>query len=141
MTVRERLMPFRELDLIDRRTRRFFEELGLAPAAAPAADVFETEGELVFEVEVPGFDQRELEIEVRNHTLAVTGDRTERTEKLGRAMLLRERLETHFERRFELPSEVEREQVKAEYAQGVLTVHVPKAAAHEKPFKIEIAKK
>ena len=46
--------PFRELDLMERRVRRMFEDVGFAPAPLPAADVYETESEFVLELEVPG---------------------------------------------------------------------------------------
>ena len=135
----EKWTPLRELDLMDRRMRRFFGDLGFVPGPMPAADIYETDGELVVELEVPGFDEKELEIEVRDHTLSVTGEREEKTERKEKALRLSERLEKRFERRFELPTDVDSEHVTAEYTKGVLTVHVPKAA-HEQPRKIEIAK-
>jgi HSP20 family protein len=135
----EKRMPLREFDLIDRRMRRFFEDLGFVPALAPAADIYEAEGELVVELEVPGFEEKELEIEVSDHTLSVTGERKEQTEKMEKTMRLRERLEKKFERRFNLPVDIDGEHVTAEYANGVLTVHVPKTT-HEKPLKVEITK-
>jgi HSP20 family protein len=131
--------PFRELDLMDGRMRRFFEDLGFGPALTPAADVYETDGEFVVELEVPGFDEKELEIEVRDHTLSVTGEREEETERKENALRLRERLEKRFERHFELPAEIDSEHVTAEYTKGVLTVHVPKTA-HAEPHKVEITK-
>jgi HSP20 family protein len=139
MPLLEKWTPFRELDLMDRRMRRFFEDLGFVPALAPAADVYETDGEFVVELEVPGFDEKELEIEVRNHTLSVTGERKEESEKKEKTLRLGERLEKRFERRFELPTEIDSEHVKADYTKGVLTVHVPKTA-HEEPHKVEITK-
>ncbi len=132
-------LPLREFDLMDRRIRRFFEDLGFVPALAPAADIYETDGELVVELEVPGFDEKELEIEVSDHTLCVTGERKEQTEKQEKTMRLRERLEKKFERRLELPVDIDGEHITAKCANGVLTVHVPKTS-HEKPHKIEIVK-
>jgi HSP20 family protein len=139
MPLLEKWTPFRELDLIDRRMRRFFEDLPLVPAVTPAADIYETEGELVVELEVPGFDEKQLEIEVYDHTLSVCGVRDEELEKTEKAIRLRERLEKRFERRFELPPEIDTANVTAEYGKGVLTLHVPKIAPVE-PRTIEIAK-
>jgi HSP20 family protein len=90
-------------------------------------------------LEVPGFDEKELEVEVRDHTLSVTGERKEESEKKEKTLRLGERLEKRFERRFELPTEIDSEHVKADYTKGVLTVHVPKTA-HEEPHKVEITK-
>ena len=53
MTTIVRWTPFRELDSIERRMRRILEEVGFAPGLLPAADVYETAGELVIELEVP----------------------------------------------------------------------------------------
>lgn len=135
----EKRTPLRELDLMDRRMRRFFEDLGFVPALAPAADVYEADGEFVVELEVPGFDEKELEIKVSDHTLCITGERKEQTEKKEKTMRLRERLEKKFERRFELPVDIDGEHVNAEYANGVLAVHVP-ATSHVEPRKVEITK-
>ncbi|MGZ4415991.1 MAG: Hsp20/alpha crystallin family protein [Gaiellaceae bacterium] len=135
----EKWTPFRELDLMDRRMRRFFEDIGFMPALTPAADVYETDGELVVELEVPGFDEKELEIEVRNHTLSITGERKEEMEQKEKTLRMHERLEKRFERRFELPAGIDGEHIAAEYTKGVLTVHVPKAV-HEEPHKVAITK-
>ena len=135
----EKWTPFRELDMMDRRMRRFFEDLGVVPALTPAADIYETNGELVVELEVPGFDEKELEIEVRDHTLSIVGERAEETDKKDKAVRLHERLEKRFERRFELPAGIDGEHVAAEYTKGVLTVHVPKIV-HEQPRKVAITK-
>jgi HSP20 family protein len=139
MPLLERRTPWHELDLMDRRMRRFFADLGVVPALAPAADVFEADGELVVELEVPGFDEKELEVQVSDHVLSIAGERLEETEKKEKTLQLHERLEKKFERRFELPADVDSEHIKAEYLKGVLTVHVPKTGK-TKPRKVEIAK-
>ena len=139
MPLIEKWAPFRELDGLDRRMRRFFEEFGAMPALTPSADVYETDGEVVVELEVPGYDEKELEIEVRDHTLSIIGERTEETEKKEKTLRMHERLEKRFERRFELPAGIDGEHVAAEYTKGVLTVHVPKTSL-EQPRKVEITK-
>ena len=68
-------MPFGEFEPIERRMRRML-SLGLEPVMMPAADVYETPSELVLELEVPGFEERQLGIEVSDHTLTITGERT-----------------------------------------------------------------
>jgi len=137
MTTLVRWNPFQELDTIERRMRRTLDELGLAPATLPAADVYETEGEYVFEVEAPGFEEKELTVEVSDHTLVVKGKQAEEKEKKEKSFRLHERLERAFERRFELPAEAEPEGIAAEFAKGVLTVHAPKVKA-TKPRKVTI---
>ena len=139
MPLLEKWTPQHEFDLMDRRMRRFFGDLGILSPVTPAADIYETDGEFVVELEVPGFDEKELEIGITDHMLTVTGDRREQTEKQEKAVFLRERLEKKFARRFELPTDADSEHVRAQYWKGVLTLHVPKTA-HEKPRKIEITK-
>jgi HSP20 family protein len=121
-----RRTPFTELDSMERRTRRLFEEIGLAPVLAPAADVYETGEEFVVEVEAPGYDEKELSIEISDHTLAVKGSRCETAEEKRRDFALHERLERQFERRFILPREVDTEHVKAVFSSGVLEVRAQK---------------
>jgi HSP20 family protein len=109
--------------------RRTFEELDLAPSVFPAADVYETDGEVVVELEAPGFEEKEIDVEVADHTLVITGGRKEEKEQKQKSFWLRERLESTFERRFELPPETDTEKVSATFAKGVLAVHVPKTSA------------
>ena len=71
--------------------------------APPAADVYETDGDYVFELEVPGFEEKQLTVKVSDHTLTVRGERAETTEEKGKTFHLPRRLSTQFERRFELP--------------------------------------
>jgi HSP20 family protein len=134
-----RWSPFQELETIERRMRRMFDEFGVMPAW-PAADVFEADGEYTYELEVPGFEEKELVVEVIDHTLSVKGERAEEKEEKDKSFFLRERLAKTFERRFELPAEALPEKIAAEFKQGVLIVHAPKAEA-AKPRKVEIGVK
>jgi HSP20 family protein len=138
MTTLIKWAPFQEFDVIDRRMRRMLEGLGVAPATLPAADLYETEKELIVELDVPGYAEKELSLEVSDHTLTVTGERLEEKEEQEKTFYLHERLEKHFERSFTLPVDAQVENVKATFDTGVLKVHVPKAEA-AKPRKIEIA--
>ena len=123
-----RWLPFQELDTMERRMRRMLDDFGFTPTVVPPADVYATDGEFVYELEVPGFDEKHLAIEVTDHTLVVKGEREEEKEEQKKAFQLRERLEKHFERRFMLPHEADTEHVAAEFKHGVLFVHAPKIA-------------
>lgn len=118
--------PFTELDSMERRMRRVFEEIGFAPVLAPAADVYETDDEFVVELEVPGYTEKEISIEVSDHMLAIKGSRTKAKEEERKEFTLHERLERAFERRFILPSEADTENLKAVFGEGVLKVHAQK---------------
>jgi HSP20 family protein len=133
-----RWKPFQELDTIE-RMRRMFDEFSIAPLTLPAADVYETDGEFVYELEVPGFDEKELTVEVTDHMLTVKGERLEEKEKDDKAYRLHERLSRSFERSFALPPEADTGKIDAGFAMGVLTVHAAKTK-QEKPRKVEISR-
>jgi HSP20 family protein len=134
-----RWTPIRELDSMERRMRRMLEEVGFAPALLPAADVYETAGEFVIELEVPGYEESELGIEVSDHTVTVIGKRTDAVEETRKTFRLRERLEHEFERRFELPIDADTEHVEAVFGKGVLKLHAPRLAVAA-PHTVEISK-
>ena len=134
-----RWTPFQELEAFERRTRKLFDELGFAQPIVPSADVYERKGEYVYELEIPGFEEKELEIEVTDHVLTVKGERAEVTEEKDKTFWLHERLARAFERRFELPPEADTQKVKAEFKKGILAVHAPKAITAT-PKKVEIGK-
>jgi HSP20 family protein len=137
MTTIVKWAPFWDFDVVERRMRRMLEDFGVAPAPLPAADMYETEKELVVELDVPGFDEKELALAVSDHTLTITGERLKEKELKEKTFYLHERLEKHFERKFTLPPEADVEHVQANFKTGVLEVHVPKIEL-AKTRKIEI---
>jgi HSP20 family protein len=137
MTTLVRWAPFQDFDVIERRMRRMLEDFGAAPAPLPAADLYETERELIVELDVPGFDEKELALEVSDHTLIVKGERVKEKEEKDKTFHLHERLERHFERSFTLPADADVEKAKAVFKTGVLEVHVPRIE-RVKARKIEI---
>jgi HSP20 family protein len=88
---------------------------------------------------VPGFDEKELSIEVSDQTLKVSGERTETTVAAEKRFRFRERPERKFERRFDLPREADTEHIEAVFEKGVLQVHVPRRQTVS-PHKVEISK-
>lgn len=137
MTTLVKWTPFRELDLMERRMRRMLEDVGFGPIAMPAADVYETPEEFVVELEVPGFREKELGLEVTDHTLTVKGETKIEEEKETKTFILHERLANTFERRFQLPEDAVTEKLQAKFEDGVLEIHAPKAPA-AKPRKVKI---
>ncbi|ALO92368.1 Heat shock protein [Streptomyces hygroscopicus subsp. limoneus] len=128
-----------EFDDMFERMNRFME--AAAPrwsetiAWAPLADLRETDEAYVVECELPGLKREDIDVEVGEHDLCITGELKER-EREG---LLRRatRRTGRFEYRTLLPAEVNAEQVSAQLTDGILTVTVPKAQA-AKPRHIEI---
>jgi HSP20 family protein len=99
--------------------------------------MYETEKELIVELEVPGFDEKELSLEASDHVLTIKGERIEEKEEKEKTFFLHERLEKHFERSFTMPIEADLDRVAATFRAGVLEVHVPKIEP-AKARKIEI---
>jgi HSP20 family protein len=132
-----RMTPMRDLDSMERQIRRAFEQAGFAPTLGPAADVYETKDDFVVELDVPGYEEKEIEIEVLDHTLVVKGlqEQTKKTDE--KTFRLRERLERHFERRFALPVEADTDHATAKFVKGVLELRAPKIPS-AKPRKIAI---
>ena len=137
MPVLERWTPFRDLELMEQRMRRLFPLPPFAAPIAPAADIFETKDEFVFELEVPGYEEKELDVELSDHLLTITGTRQVEKESTAKTVRLHERLEPSFERSFQLPRDTDGEHLKATYGRGILTLHVPKTA-ESKPLKVPI---
>ena len=102
---------------------------------APAVDVEETDDAYVVEAELPGVDRDDVQVEVSNGVLTITGEFKER-ERTG---ILRRRTRRigRFEFRTTLPTAVDSEAISASLHDGVLTVKVPKAA-EAKPRRVEI---
>jgi HSP20 family protein len=138
MTTVTKWSPFRELEW-EPRMRRFFDEIGFVPFVLPPADAYETKDEFIVELDVPGFEEKELGIEVSDHTLTIKGEHLQTTEEHEKIFRLRERFAREFERRFALPATVDTEHLTATFANGILKVHAPKLAV-SKPHKIAISK-
>src|SRR6476659_2265642 len=64
--------PYRDLELLGRQFNWLLEPLSFGPALTPAADVYENGDEIVVELEVPGYDRDELNVEVSDHTVAIS---------------------------------------------------------------------
>ena len=96
----------------------------------PAVDVTEEEGRYLLTADIPGFDEKDVEIKVDGQLLTISG-KTEAKAESGAedqktGWLIRERASSSFCRGFTLPRDVDHEHIKASSAKGVLTVELPK---------------
>jgi HSP20 family protein len=106
---------------------------------APALDVWETEEEVVYAFDLPGIAEEAISIELEDGTVTVSAER-ERSGELSQDRFHRfERRFGSFSRSIGLPQGVTEEQIRAEYRNGVLELHVTKPKAPE-PRKIQIGK-
>jgi HSP20 family protein len=106
-------------------------------AWAPAVDIHETENELVLKADLPGINEKDIDIRVENNMLTVRGERNFSQEVKEDNYLRIERSYGSFSRSFGLPNTVNTEAIKAEYKNGVLTVEMPKRA-ESKPKQVKI---
>lgn len=92
----------------------------------PSVDVKETEDEIVLLADVPGVDEKKIDIKIEDGTLTLKGERTFEEEKKGEGYHRLERGYGSFVRCFSVPDSVDPEHVAASYKNGVLTVRLPK---------------
>ena len=104
---------------------------------APAADIYETEHELVVKADLPEIDPQDLDIRVENNILTIRGER-KFEKKVNEENYLRvERAYGAFSRSFSLANTVNAEAIKADYQNGVLTLTIPKRE-EAKPKQIKV---
>jgi HSP20 family protein len=108
---------------------------------SPDVDVHETDKEIVFEVELPGMTEKEINVMVRNGVLSLKGEKKSERDEQKDTYHLVERSYGAFERSFRLPDTVDEDQIKADFDKGVLRIVVPKhLEAMKSEKKIPIGK-
>ena len=105
---------------------------------SPAADVQETDTELLVHVELPGLSKKDIKVNLDNGVLSIQGEKQHASEDKEQRYHVSERTYGRFARSFTLPSEVDAEKIKAGFENGVLTLTLPKVKAAT-PQAIEIA--
>jgi HSP20 family protein len=102
---------------------------------APNIDIRENDKEMIVEAELPGIDEKDIEVSVRYGVLSLRGEKkSERDEKKDTYHVI-ERSFGSFERSFELPDSADQDQIKADFTKGVLRVVIPKRAEAAKAEK------
>ena len=113
------------------------EEALTTTTLAPPVDIYEDEHNIVLKIEVPGIDEKDIDVRIQNNTLTVHGerklDKDEKEENFRRV----ERQYGSFTRSFTLPSSVEPGQVSARCDKGVLNINLAKKA-EAKPTQIKV---
>lgn len=93
---------------------------------SPPVDILETENELIFKADAPDVDPQHIDVQVENGTLTLKGERSVEKNDRVKGYHRMERSYGAFARSFTLPDTVNPEGVRADYAQGVLTITLPK---------------
>jgi HSP20 family protein len=101
----------------------------------PAVDVVETEKAYEITAELPGMDEKNIEVKVADGVLTIKGEKHEEKEQKEKDYYLQERSFGSFERSFEVPNTVETDKIEASFKKGVLTLTLPKKAEAQKPAK------
>lgn len=111
-------------------------------AAAPTVDVSEDDKGYRIEAELPGVDESDVEVTVRDNRLSLRGEKKSEKEKKDKNVHMSERRYGSFERTFQLPDDIDSGKIKAEFSNGVLNLTLPKCAkAKSKEQKISVKSK
>ena len=146
MTVLTRWEPFREFSTLQDRMNRLFresfsegsrDESLVASSFAPAVDVYEDEHSVTLKIEVPGIDEKDIDIRIENNLLTVHGERKIEKEEKEENYRRVERQYGSFNRTFTLPNTVDTENVQANYDKGLLKIKLAKKA-EAKPKQIKV---
>jgi HSP20 family protein len=140
--------PVRELNTLQGEMNRLFNTLFDTPpqnggAAAvrrwiPAMDLVETDEEFVLRADLPGLSQEDVNVELEDNVLTVSGERKSEHEERKEGYYRVERASGAFSRSLTLPEGVDASAIKAGFDKGVLEVRIPKPE-ERKPRKVAIS--
>ncbi len=111
----------------------------MAAAWSPAVDVYETSEGIVLKAELPGLNKEDIDIQIKDNTVTLKGERHVEKDVKEENYLRVERAYGAFHRTFTLPTAIQTEKVRAVFKDGVLELNIPKAEdAKPKQIKIEV---
>jgi len=141
------LLGWHPLDYLRRQIDRVFEEFpprkGLADfepferfmsafPATPAVDFIEKDKEYELTAELPGLDEKNVEVKLSNGMLSISGEKKEEKEEKKEGYYFSERRYGSFKRAFRVPEGVDADKIEASFDKGVLTVRLPKSPEAQK---------
>jgi HSP20 family protein len=145
------LFEWHPLDTLRRQIDRLFEDapfgraatpdlepfgrFSLGWATTPAVDLVEKDKEYLISAELPGLDEKNVEVKLSNGSLIISGEKKEQREEKDKGYFLSERRYGSFRRAFRVPEGVDAEKIDASFAKGVLTVRLPKSSQAQKAEK------
>ena len=146
--------PFRAFEQMRRHIDRMFDDFGTdfwyAPSRSPfdmepgwrrgngwekmpAVDVVEKDNAYEISAELPGMDEKDIEVTVSNGIVTVKGEKKETKEEKQKDYYVSERHFGSFARSFRVPEDVDTNKIEAKFEKGVLAVTLPKTAAAQNP--------
>jgi HSP20 family protein len=136
--------PARELDTLQTDINRVFDTFfggstanGATRRWVPAMDLVETDDQLVLRADLPGLERDDVNIEIKDGVLTVSGERKAEHEETKNGYHRVERAYGGFSRSLSLPRGIDAEQVQADFDKGVLEVRIPKPA-ERKTHRVQI---
>lgn len=133
MAIRNQLPTVREVNRLQHRIDRMFDDFLSEPflepgeeSFIPACDIEESDTQYRIDFDLPGVKKNDVKIEIRGNQLTVSGERRHEREEKSQGRTNRERFYGSFVRSFALPTDVRSDQVEASYEDGVLQITVPK---------------
>jgi HSP20 family protein len=146
LTKFERWDPFEEMTTLRNRMDRLWTRMAVedTPTIAdwsPVSDVVESKDEIVIKAELPGIDEKNVDVEIEGGVLTIKGERNAEKETEEKGYRRVERSYGSFLRAFTLPPTVEPEKVSASFTNGLLEVHLPKKeGAKARSIKVDVKK-
>jgi HSP20 family protein len=146
MTQLTRWEPLRDLATLQNRLNRFVresyspqgpEEALTTTGFAPPVDIYEDEHTITLKLEVPGIDEKDIDVRIEGNALSVRGERMLEQEEKEENFRRIERQYGTFTRSFTLPGSIDPGQVSAHYDKGVLKITLAKKA-EAKPKQIKV---
>jgi len=104
----------------------------------PAVNVSETDEQFMLEIAVPGLKKEDINLKIEKETLVISATKEEKTEETKDNYTRREFNFSNFERRFQLNETVDVENIKANFADGILNIVLPKVVEEKKETNREI---
>jgi HSP20 family protein len=135
------MRPFDEM-------RRMMQDFWLSPFVEPGAwsetfnpsvDVREEDDEVIVSAELPGIDQKDVDVEVTQDSVRIAGEKKHEAEKHERGYYRRESVYGSFNRVIDLPAPIDEAKAEAQFSKGVLTIKLPKSEqAKAKRRKVQV---
>ncbi len=101
----------------------------------PAVDLVESEKSFEITTELPGMDEKNIEVRLADGVLTIKGEKQQDKEEKQKNYYRRERSYGAFERSFEVPDTVEADKIEASFSKGILKLMLPKKLEAQKPVK------
>lgn len=136
-----RFEPFKELEYLNNRLRRIFDESPVTVKETPGVfnpriNVFEDDKNLFVDAEIPGISKEELKISLQDNTITISGEKKFEDEKKEKTYYRVERRYGSFRRSFSLPVEVNPDNVQAKFENGVLKITLEKVVEQKPEEKL-----